>query len=116
MLYNRVFNAQNLTIDRSIFFPINDLRISQINNSPIRIVNKVEFSRYAAKNTEGINSIYNLRYNINDDNGLVNITYFDTNFTPQPQFNTEYDTRNTTPPFTVKSNRRGNGNGMNFMR
>ena len=116
MLHNRVFDASNLTIDRSVFFPIDDLRISQINNNPMRVVNKVEFSRYAAKNTEGINSIYNLRYNINDDNGLVNITYFDTNFTPQPQFNTEYDTRNTTPPFIVKSNRRGNGNGMNFMR
>lgn len=116
MLQNRVFLSDNLKIDRSIFYTISDLRISQINNSPIRIVNKVEFGRYVAKNNEGIDSIYNLRYNINDDNGLVNVTYFDTNFTPYPQFNAEYDTRKTTPPFTVKSNRRGMSGGMNFMK
>lgn len=108
MLYNRVYLSKNLTIDRTVFYPITDKRISQINDSPIRIVNKIEFGRYVAKNMEGIDSIYNLRYNINDDNGLVNVIYFDTNFTPYPQFNTEYDTRNTTPPFTVKDNRRGN--------
>lgn len=113
MLHNRVVLSDNLTIDRSVFFSIDNLNISQINNSPIRIVNKIEFGRYVAKNNEGIDSIYNLRYNINDLNGLVNVTYFDTNYTPYPQFNTEYDTRQTTPPFVIKSNRRGNG--MNFL-
>lgn len=113
MLYNRVILSSNLTIDRSVFYAIDDLNISQINNSPIRIVNKIEFGRYVAKNNEGIDSIYNLRYNINDDNGLVNVTYFDTNFTPYPQYNTEYDTSQKTPPFVIKSNRRGNG--MNFL-
>lgn len=115
MLYSRVVSSssQELTIDRSVFYPINDLRISQINSSPIRIVNVKEFERYVAKNNEGINSIFNLRYDINDESGMVNVTYFDTNYPPNPNLNSEYDTRNTTPPFAVKTNRRTT-HGMMF--
>jgi hypothetical protein len=112
MLNNRVLEA-NIIIDRSIFYSISDKRISQINNSPLRIVNKFEFGRYVAKDREGIDSIYNLRYNINDGSGLVNVTYFDTNYNPNPEFNIEYDTRNTIPPFQVTNNRRGK-TSMNF--
>jgi N-terminal domain of galactosyltransferase/N-terminal region of glycosyl transferase group 7 len=112
MLYNRAVEA-NLFIDRSVFYTIMDKRISQINSTPYRIVNKNEFGRYVSKNKEGIDSIFNLRYDINDDTGLVNVTYFDTNFLPSPNFNVEYDTRLTTPPFRVTSNRR-RVTSMNF--
>lgn len=106
MLNNRVLEA-DLIIDRSIFYSISDKRISQINSSPLRVVNKIEFSRYVAKDKEGIDSIFNLRYNINDNSGLVNVTYFDTNYNPCPEFNMDYDTRNTTPPFQTTYKRRG---------
>ena len=114
MLNNRVVQA-NLIVDRSVFYAIADKRISQINNSPFRTVNKIEFGRYVAKNNEGIDSIFNLRYNINDDNGVVNVTYFDTNFIPYPQFNVEYDTRLTTPPFQVVNNNRRRTTSMNLL-
>jgi N-terminal region of glycosyl transferase group 7/N-terminal domain of galactosyltransferase len=98
MLYNRAISA-GIYVDRSVFYKIDDLRITQINNSPIRVVSKVEFSKYYHKDNEGITDISNLHYNIVDM--IVDVTMFTTKYLPNPDSNMEYDTRSTQPPFSI---------------
>ncbi len=78
MLHKRVIEA-NMIVDRSIFYPIDNQNTINHNNATyLRIVNEVEFQRYMNKVNEGINSIQNLQYVIDDM--MVNVL----------QFNTEY--------------------------
>ena len=63
MLNQRVLNA-NLNIDRNEFYRIDDQRITQLNGSPLRTVNRIEFDRFVQRNKEGIHSIHNLLYTI----------------------------------------------------
>ena len=106
MLYNRAV-SDGITIDRSIFYKIDDLRITQINDSPLRIVNKVEFLKYVSKDNEGITDISNLNYKLDDMN--VDVLSFTTKYLPNPESNIEYDTRSTHPPFHIPTRRRGGG-------
>lgn len=102
MLYNRSILA-GITIDRSVFFKIDDQRITQINHDPLRVVNSVEFAKYFYKDNEGISDIQNLHYNIVDM--IVNVSMFNTKFSPVPESDKTYDTRNTTPPFHIPKRR-----------
>ena len=63
MLNQRVLNA-NLNIDRNEFYRIYDQRITQLNGSLLRTVNRIEFDRFVQRNKEGIHSIHNLLYTI----------------------------------------------------
>lgn len=109
LLNQRALKA-NLIIDRSVFYKANDSRITQINSSNTRIVNKAEFERYIKRNTEGIQSIQNLQYTI--DGIFVNVSNFNTEYTCNQQLNTTYDVRNIDPPFSVgySSSRRSSMN------
>lgn len=128
MLNRRALSA-NIVIDRSQFYRIDDKRIIQINSTPLRTVNKIEFNRYLALNEEGIHSIHNLQYTIDDTDTpekdqhiteetgtdpdtdtdtdpddtilFVNVTNFQTEYECNQQYNSVYDTRNKKPPFNV---------------
>lgn len=99
MLQQRVLKA-NINIDRTVFYDIKDQRITQIPGSPIRIVNKGEFLRYVANVPEGINTMTNVSYK-EEDNHLVNINNFDTNYLYDDKLNSEYNSSSSFPPFTL---------------
>jgi hypothetical protein len=68
-----------ITIDRSVFYPINDaVNITQIKQSSIRIVNSGEFDRFIRRVNEGLNTIYDLYFTVNETTGLVDVTRFKT--------------------------------------
>ena len=116
MLNQRIVNA-NLIIDRNQFYRIDDKRIIQLNTSPLRTVNRIEFDRFLQQQKEGILSIKNLSYTIETkldiDDVNVNITTntnttffinvwdFKTEYECNQKFNSIYDTRSRTPPFQV---------------
>tara|TARA_R110002074_G_scaffold2138_2_gene12533 strand:- start:661 stop:1518 length:858 start_codon:yes stop_codon:yes gene_type:complete len=67
----------NMTINRSNFFPIGDINIHHSTDSPIRLINDRETSSQLTS-TEGIKDINKLIYNIK--NSIINVTYFETLF------------------------------------
>lgn len=108
MLNRRVLFA-NLVIDRKQFYKIDDQRIIQLNTSPLRTVNRIEFDRFIQSNKEGIHSINDLSYTLqymrpeNEVNNIIfaNVSNFKTEYECNTRFNSSYDTRSTSPPFQV---------------
>ena len=64
-----------------------------------RLVNRNEYDRYRSKTYEGIDSISNLEYNIDNTNNFINITKFSTGVEETPEQNTLHDIRNGSRPF-----------------
>lgn len=99
----RVLKA-GMTIDRSVFFNINDTQnILQIQNGKQRTVNRGEFDRFVKQIKEGINSIKNLNYNIDETEGIgmVNVKMFETTYQVNENLNSEYDITKGMVPFKV---------------
>lgn len=115
MLYDRVVEY-GLQIDRSVFYPIgnNNDNIVQINNNYERIVNEGEFERFLKKINEGIYSIMNLKYIVNDDN-MIHVMNFDTEYVCNTKLNKVYDIRSKTNPFIVGYSARRRAS-MNMIR
>ena len=78
MLNKRVEAASGLTIDRSQFYPIADKNIMQFNDGLGRNINRNEFDRYMDNTKEGIDSIFDLEYDIDPLNGFINVSRFET--------------------------------------
>ena len=115
-LYQRAQNV-NMQIDRSVFYHIKDqANIKQSQNGKIRIVNKADFDRYARKTPEGIRSITNLRYNLNEENqGFVNVLYFETGFVHDKANDMQYDISKGNQPFNVGYSARRRSSMSMFM-
>ena len=104
-----------IVIDRSVFYPINDKHILRLTEPPIRTVNRSEFDRFEKRTTEGIYSIYQLQYNVNEDTGFVNVLQFNTSVNEQVSQRSEYDLRNGPAPFKTFRPSRGKPTmGMHF--
>ena len=101
MLQQRVTNA-GYKIDRGCFFKIGDPNIIHLNNTNLREVNRTEFERYTKNTHEGIWSIRNLLYNIDEPNGFVNVTQFITEYPPNMQNYRLHDLNNGTIPYDTK--------------
>lgn len=101
VLQNRATNARLLT-DRSHFFPIGDNAIIYDLDGPIREVNSGEFRRFLQKTPEGIRSISDLDYTINEDTGFIDIAKFSTGQTPDMTKYKNYDLTNGPAPFDTK--------------
>jgi hypothetical protein len=112
LLQRRVLTS-NKNIDRTQFYPIMDKNILILPDGVSRIVNRKEFDRYLTMTTEGIRSIHNLNYVI-DENHFVNVLQFSTGVEPDTNKNTSYDLRTGPRPFgnvnMFKSKRRGTMN------
>ena len=67
-------------VDRSKFYPIADRNIIQFNDGLVRNVNRTEFDRFKNNTKEGWNSISNITYSIDESNGFINVSTFDTGF------------------------------------
>ena len=90
-----------INVDRTTFYPAGDTHIHQMNGTYQRTVNVDEFRRYVQKVPEGISSISSLKYLFDPNSNFVNVSSFMTEYTPQPQLDTLYDTSRGNSPFTV---------------
>ena len=95
----RVKKADNLQIDRGQFYPILDKNILQTTDGVTRIVNRNEFDQYYHNTTEGINSITDLNYDIDETTGFVNIRNFNTGREQDLGQRKVHDLRNGAAPF-----------------
>jgi len=109
----RVLNTAGLRIDRSNFYKIMDKNILQCKDGLERVVNRKEFDRYQQKTTEGIRSIRDLEYNVDESTGFINITRFNTGFEENKQFSKVHDLRQGSIPFKPKP-KRGGSMGMMY--
>ena len=93
-------NRGRITIDRSVFYLINDnVNIIQIKQSPIRIVNSGEYDRFTRKVNEGINTIYDVHFTVNETTGLVDVTQFKTVHNVNLSLNRVFDSSKSKYPF-----------------
>ena len=67
-----------IKIDRSQFYPILDKNILMLTDVLNRVVNKSDYNVYKSNTNEGIKSIIDLKYTINDDTGFVDVEKFNT--------------------------------------
>lgn len=106
-----------LKIDRSIFYKIGDSNIIQKNEEITREVNQSEYDRYLRNTTEGIYSIQNLDYVIDNESGFVNVKQFNTEYIPNVNGYRLHDLRAGSMPYDTKfglmyNNRRVRGGRM----
>ena len=105
LLQKRVLESK-IAIDHSQFYPILDKNILHLKDGFDKLVNRSEFDRFMNNTIEGIKSITNMQYTIDDVTGFVNITQFDTGVNPNPNANKIYDIRNGPQPFKPVGRRR----------
>ena len=103
---NRRVIASGIRLDRSQFFPIMDKNILQLQDGFSRVVNRTEFDAYATQSSEGINSISQLVYDIEESTGFVNVTDFKTNRDENVTSRSVYDLRTGNVPFKPQNGRR----------
>lgn len=103
---NRRVIASGIRLDRSQFFPIMDKNILQLQDGFSRVVNRTEFDAYATQSSEGINSISQLVYDIEESTGFVNVTDFKTNRDENATSRSVYDLRTGNVPFKPQNGRR----------
>jgi hypothetical protein len=92
----------NITIDRGVFYPIHDnVNIIQLKQPPDRTVNSGEFDRYIRRVNEGINTIYDLKYIVDENTGMVDVTTFKTNYEVNSSLDRKHDSSKSIIPFTT---------------
>jgi len=106
-----------LNIDRTIFYKIGDKNIIQRNEEIMREVNQSEYNRYMRNTPEGIYSIQNLDYSIDNESGFVNVKWFNTEYNPNVNAYRLHDLRKGPMPYDTKfglmyNNRRIRGGRM----
>lgn len=116
LIQKRIEKA-GITIDRSIFYNIGDTNIIQKNEEITREVNQSEYDRYVRNIPEGIHSIQNLDYSIDDESGFVNVKWFITEYNPAVNKYRLHDLRKGPMPYDTKfglmyNNRRIRGGRM----
>jgi len=113
-LQNRA-TKYNIPVDRSQFYPIADRNIIQFNDGLIRNVNRTEFDRFKNNTAEGLNSISDLTYKINEEIGFIDVSTFDTGFESITQ-DQSHDLRKGNVPFTDLKRHGGNVRMQMFMK
>jgi hypothetical protein len=110
-LLNKRALSSKIIIDRSNFYPIADKNIIHLSDGLIRSVNRTDFERYAHNTTEGLTSINNLIYKIDESIGFINVYKFTTGSISNASTRLDHDLRNGNKPFNVgyPSSRRSRG-------
>jgi len=78
-IYHRAL-AGNLIVDRSNFFKIGSQEIIHLHDSPLRLTNNSDPTRYRHRHTDGINCIKLLNYTI--DNDFITTRHFINSINP----------------------------------
>ena len=92
-------NKLGIKIDRSEFYKIRDPKIIQLTDSLIREVNREEYDRFLKNTSEGISSITDLDYTVDNNTGFIDVLNFNTTVNENLQKRTDYDLRNGPAPF-----------------
>ena len=73
----QVVIKSGLTIDRSQFYPLADRNIIQIKDDIVKSVSRNEYDAFKSDNgSSGFHSIQNLKYTINNEDGMIDVTNF----------------------------------------
>ena len=95
----------NLKIDRSQFYPIYNKNFILLHDTKLRNVNKTDYNRFKSNVKEGIHSIRNISYDIEEEENYIHINHFDT-FFPEDKLNSfNYDLSEGPSPFKNKQNK-----------
>lgn len=89
----------SIRIDRTQFYPILHKNILHLQDGVVRDVNRTEYDTYKFLTAEGVNSITNLQYTINDDTGFVDVTGFSTGREEDLSKRSQYDMTKSSSPF-----------------
>jgi len=114
MLQRRIIE-RGITIDRSAFYPILDKNVLHFSEGITRNVNRTEYDIYESNTTEGLDSIFNLQYNYNPDNGFVDVTNFSTTREEDVKATHQHDLRKGNIPFPSLNKKRKPKMTMMFM-
>ena len=101
-LLNKRALANNLVIDRSVFYPLADKNILQLYDGTFRNLYRSEFDRFVKDTNEGINTITNLTYTTDDTTGFVDIQTFSTGIEVSESDKIFYDIRKGSTPFKAE--------------
>ena len=97
-----------IQIDRSVFYKISDPAIIHLVDTPIREVNRGEYDRFLYRTHEGVSSIQDLHYSVDDETGFINVLQFNTSEPEVLEKRSDYDLRNGPVPFKAKKPQRRN--------
>lgn len=112
-MYQRAVKAR-LVVDRSQFYPIFDKNILHFVDGMTRSVNRKEFDRYMARETEGFASLRDTVWDYEEATGFLHVRGFLTGHAEDVAALTTHDLRSGTHPFRVG---RGGGKwGMQFSK
>lgn len=95
-LQHRVL-AAGLRIDRSVFYPINDENILHFRDGITRTINRTDFDVYMSRAPEGLHTIEDLVYEIEDE--YIQIRAFSTGREENRDTRKVYDLRDGNAPF-----------------
>jgi hypothetical protein len=98
LLQHRV-EMNDIKIDRSQFYKFMDKNIIQMKDDIYRTINRAEFELFRHITKEGINSISNVTYTIDEETGFVNVTQFNTGREEIVATKSIYDLRKGNRPF-----------------
>ncbi len=101
LLKKRVLD-EKFKINYDQFYPFMDKNILVLHSGVNRTVNRREFDRYITNTKEGFHYIQNLKYEINETTGMVDVNQFTTEVAPAVQLNKEHDIRNGSRPFVAR--------------
>jgi hypothetical protein len=85
--------SNKLNIDRSQFYPIMDKNILQMKDGLDRVVNRGEHQRFQNFTKDGLNTIQNLKYEIDNNEKYINIFNFKVEVENNPTKNQIHDLR-----------------------
>jgi len=98
-MFQKRVQTCGLHIDRSQFYPIMDKNILQMKDGLERVVNRTEYERFRFNTTDGLRTIEDLVYNIDDNTMFINITNFKAEVVNNTANNSVHDLRKGTPMF-----------------
>jgi len=93
--------ATGLNIDRNQYYPILDKNILSIHANNERIVNRMEYLKYAKKIRDGFDSLQKVAYHYDEKTGFVNVTSFETIHKHDPNFDKIHNFKNGNIPFST---------------
>jgi len=88
-----------LKINRDDFIPIGDKRMMHLCDGLTRDVNREEFKRYKKGTDDGLSTITDIVYTIDESRGFIDITNFTTPVSNNAKFNTTHNVKNGSRPF-----------------
>lgn len=105
MLQSRALNA-GIIINRDVFFDVNDnVNILHFSHGTERNMNVYDFTQYQNKTNNGLFTIYELNYEIDDSTDFVNVINFKTPYEENKNSTFIYDLKNGNLPLNSRRKR-----------